>query len=516
MSKPLVALGVEAPGFLGLNSQNSGAVLPIGWASVLENYVWDDIGRLASRGGTQKINATVIPSTPTIRQIHEYVDASGSKLTILAADNKIYKEVNGTMTDISASMTTPTADNWQFVNFNGKCLGYQKSHIPIELATVGTSSFVDGGGTQQNGTAALAAYGRVWTVLGNTLFHTDLLINSYAGGSSGSFDLAKFWPNGMDVAVAIADFNGFLVVFGKNSIIIYENPDDVSNMAIADSIDGLGCIARDSIQSIGKELVFLSNTGLRTLGRVIQEKSMPITDISKNVRDALLGFVTGETADNIKSVYNSKDGFYLLSLPTTATSYLFDLKFPNPDKSLKVARWDFAPTALHYTEGLLMQMAVSAGFLSKYFDFKDEKLSDGTGGFSYLIDFEGVWNDFAEAGEHLKTLLKILKRVNILAAGTPGGGVNFKWAVDYSETFTQRQILFDATDPSRYNDLAKYNTEGDATEFRYATVGDFERIRSSLSRSGQVIKIGLTATINDFKFALQRIDLLVKIGKLGI
>ncbi|MHA2069285.1 MAG: hypothetical protein ACXABY_33410, partial [Candidatus Thorarchaeota archaeon] len=249
MSK-LFPLTIESPGFLGLNSQNAGAVLPVGWASVLENWVWDDVGRLASRKGSQQLNATVVTDSPTIRQAHEYIDASGNKLSIFSADNKIYKEVAGTMTNISGAMTPATADNWQFVNFNGWCVGYQVGHEPILLETVG-GTFIDAadfGGpaakTMVNGTAALSAYGRVWTVLGNTLYHTDLLIHNYAGGTSGTFDLAKYWPNGMDEATAIADFNGFLVVFGKNSIIIYENPDDVSNMAIVEGIDGEGCIAR--------------------------------------------------------------------------------------------------------------------------------------------------------------------------------------------------------------------------------------------------------------------------------
>lgn len=507
MSKPLVPLVIEAPGFLGLNSQNSGSVLPVGWATKLENVVWDDVGRLASRKGSQKVHANAITSTPKIRSMFEYVNATGTPLNIFAADDKIFKEASGTLTDISGSITTPTGDDWQFQNFNGTVIGYQIGHAPITMTTVG-GTFIDATNTQKAGGMCLSAWGRIWTVFENTLYHSDLLINNMTGGSSGSFDLAKFWPNGQDQAVALADFNGFLIVFGQNSIIVYENPDDPTLMTIVEGVDGDGCIARDSVQVIGKEILFLSNAGLKTLGRTIQEKSMPIQDVSKNVRDEMLNLVNSETDVQIKSVYNSRDGFYLLSLPVSNVSFLFDLKFPNEDGSLKVARWGFAPTALSYTEALKMNMAVTDGFYSRYQDFKDEKASNGTGGTSYLMDFEGVWNDF---GEEVSPLLKILKRVSVVASGIPGGTVTLKWAVDYSNTFASQVLNFSEQSPSRFG-IATFNTAG----ITFASFGDFEQLKSSISRAGQVVKVGLAATISGSSFAIQRINLLAKIGKIGI
>ncbi len=507
MSKALIPLVIESPGFLGLNSQNSGSVLPVGWASVLENVVWDDVGRLASRKGSQKVHANAITNTPKIRSMFEYVNATGTPLNIFAADNKIFKEASGTITDISGSITTPTGDDWQFQNFNGTVVGFQTGHPPITLTTV-AGTFIDATGTQFNGDAVLSAWGRIWTVFQNDLYHSDLLINNFTGGSSGSFDLARYWPNGQDQAVALADFNGFLVVFGKNSIIVYENPDDPTVMAIVEGVDGDGCIARDSVQVIGRDLVFLSNSGLKALSRTIQEKSMPLTDISKNIRDEMLAIVGGETNVQIKSAYNSRDGFYMLSLPVAGVSFIFDLKFPNEDGSLKVARWNFAPTALSYTEALKMNMGVTAGFYSRYQDFKDEKLSDGTGGSVYLMDFEGVWNDF---GEEVSPLLKMLKRVSVIASGVPGGTVTLKWSVDYSNVFESKVLSFSEQDPARFG-IALFNTVGTT----FASFGDFESIKSSISRAGQVVKVGLSATIFGSNFAIQRINLLAKIGKIGI
>lgn len=506
MPKSLVTLSVSAPGFYGLNTQHAGSVLPPGWATVAENLVYDEVGRLASRNGSQRINSTVITNTPTIKAIHEYVDASNNKVNIVACDNKIYKEVSGTMTDVSGTITTPTADNWQFVNFNGWCVGFQENHAPIVTTSATTPAFANSGGTQYNGSMVAVAGGRLWTVFGNTLYYSDLLINNFTGGSAGNFDLSKFWPNGMDVAVAISEFNGYLVVFGEKSIIVYENVDDVTVMSIVEGVSGIGCPFRDSIQSVGDDLVFLSNSGLRSFKRTVLQKTMPLTEISIHVRDELMQNLDSETAIGVKSVYNEREGFYLVSLPVSGISYYFHVHTPNEDGTWKATNWTIAPTALAYSQDKTMLFAVDAGYLSEYRGYLDSVLYDGSGGTSYVIDYEGVWNDF---GEEVAEFLKIPKRFNVLASGVSGGTVTMKWAVDYKDTFRTTPLAFITNSPSRFG----------VAQFSIATFlgsGQFERIKANASGAGQVIKIGLTSPINGSVFALQRIDVLAKIGRIGI
>jgi len=507
MPKSLVPLTIAAPGFLGLNTQQAGNILPAGWATTLNNFVYDDVGRIASRKGSQHINGTAIAGSPTVKAVHEYIDAAGNTVNILAAGNEIYKEVAGTITAVTnVGMTTPTGDDWQFVNFNGWCVGFQAGHDPIVATSATAPDFQDSGGTQYQGEMVCSAYGRLWTVSGNTLYYSDLLINNFTGIGSGNFDLAKFWPNGMDEATAIADFNGYLVVFGKNSLIVYENADDVDNMAIVEGINGIGCIARDSVQTIGQDLVFLSDSGIRSLGRTLEAGDMPITDLSTHVRDALITAALKETAVEIKSVYNPEAGFYLLSLPTTGITYCFDLKFPNQDNTWRVSRWTHAPTALMYSQDHILYTAQTDGYLSKYFGYKDAVSSAGAGGDSYSIDYVGVWNDF---GEDAANLLKILKNVSVLGSGTPSSSVSFKWSVDYDETFNTLGLVFNSDPPAAYGS-AQYNVDV------FSLTGNFERVRSTLSRTGQVMIYGITATIDGTNFALQRMDILAKIGRLAL
>lgn len=282
MPKNLVHFGFNYPGFFGLNTQQEDEALDPRWATTATNMVFDNNSRLAARKGSKKVNATVVSGSPVIKSMYEYIDGNGNKLIIFAAGNKIYKSVGDAVTDISGSITTPSADNWQFKNFNGWCVGFQTGHNPIVITSVG-GTFADSGGTQYQGAMVESAGGRLWTETGNTLYYSDLLINNFTGGSAGNFDLASYWQGGMDEAIAITEFNGYLVVFGKNNIIIYSEA--ASTATLVENISGIGCIARDSIQQIGNDVIFLSSKGLMALSRVIQEKSTPERDVSKNVRD---------------------------------------------------------------------------------------------------------------------------------------------------------------------------------------------------------------------------------------
>ena len=118
--------------------------------------------------------------------------------------------------------------------------------------------------------------------------------DDFTGGSSGSIDVSKAWPDGADKVVALAAHNGLLVIFGEHSIImVYQNADTPASMSIADTISGVGCIDRKTVQSIGTDLLFLSDDGLRSLGRVIQEKSLPVSDLSRNVKQELIAILGG-------------------------------------------------------------------------------------------------------------------------------------------------------------------------------------------------------------------------------
>jgi hypothetical protein len=504
MAKPLVHFGFNYPGFFGLNTQQEDEALDPRWATTATNMVFDSNSRLAARKGTRNVNASAVTNTPTIKSMHEYIDSNGNKLFIFAADNKIWKLVGDATTDISGSITTPTADNWQFKNFNGWCVAFQAGHDPIVITAVG-NNFADSGGTQHQGAMVESAGGRLWTETGNTLYYSDLLTNNFTGGSSGNFDLASFWKGGMDEVVAISEFNGFLVVFGRDNIIVYSEA--ASTATLVENIAGIGCVARDSLQQIGNDIIFLSSKGVVALSRVIQEKSTPERDVSRNVRDFLLGYVNAADGPNIKSVYNRKEGIYLLSIPTSNITFHFNVTNALQDGSFRITTWEGCMTSLLTTQDDTLYLGCSNGFIRTYGGYLDNVASDGTGGVGYSVDYLGTWNDF---NQEVANLEKLPKRASLQLDGGFGTLITFKWLFDFDEsvTFSKTLTLVDG----------QWDEFGTA-EFGVAEFGTgvFNRqIKIPLRGSGRVIKAGVIFTTTGSEVGIQRIDVQAKLGKLRL
>jgi len=466
--------------------------------------VFDNNSRLAARKGTKQVNSTVVSGSTPVNALHEYIDGNGNKLVIFAAGNKIYKLVGETQTDISGSITTPSADNWQFKNFNSWCVGFQAGHDPIVITAVG-NEFADSGGTQYQGAMVESAGGRLWTETGNTLYYSDLLINNFTGGSAGNFDLASYWQGGMDECVAITEFNGYLVVFGKNNIIVYS--DAASTATLVENISGIGCIARDSIQQIGNDVLFLSSKGLMALSRVIQEKSTPERDVSRNVRDYLLGFVGPADGPSIKSSYNKKEGFYLLTLPTSEITFHFNVTSPMQDGSFRVTTWQTSFTSMLTTQDDSLYFGGTDGYIKKYQDYLDDVSSGGTGGVGYTVEYLGTWNEF---NAEVANLEKLPKRASLQLDGGFGTLITFKWFFDFDESVANSKTLTLASGTWDEFGIGEFGVAEFGT-------GVFNRqVKVPMRGSGRVIKAGVLFTTTGSEVGIQRIDIQAKLGKLRL
>ena len=352
MAQKLQTVSIKAAGFSGLNTEDSPVTIDPSFAEVAENAIIDKHGRVAARKGCvpiSKTNYAVYDNKP-VKSLFEFINYDGIKTLVSTGNNKI---VTGTSTlvDQTPVGTTITDDNWKIVSLANKCFMFQRNHEPLVM-TVGSGGAITveelNGSQHSNGTPpqaneVIAAYGKLWAadVAGNkrTLYWSDTLIGGHwNGGASGSLDLTNVFPNGYDEIVALSAHNGFLVIFCRNSIIIYSGAESPATMVLSDVIEGIGCIERDSVQNIGTDVLFLSNEGVRGLGRTIQEKSSPIGNISKNVRTDLMNSVKNHRG-NLKSVYSPQDAFYLLSFPEDNILYCFDLRSLLPDGSAKATTW---------------------------------------------------------------------------------------------------------------------------------------------------------------------------------
>lgn len=384
MSQPLQSINLVAPAFKGVNTEDSPIAQDTSFADIADNAVIDKRGRLASRKGNNVIttNKTALGSDH-IHNIHEFYDNAGNEVIFTAGNNKIMTGTT-TLTDATPGSYTINSNDWKIVNFNDKAYFFQRGFDPLvydNSTGLRTFTTVNSGATSATLKAheAVAAFGRLF-IAGNAtndtiIYWSDLLVgNDFSGGSSGNIDVSKAWPNGFDKIVALAAHNGFLIVFGENNIIVYSGASSPASMAISDTIAGVGCIDRKSVQNIGTDVLFLSDDGLRSLGRAIQEKSLPVTDLSRNIKQDLIATLSLKTSP-CTSVYSPENYFYLLGFPDSNLVYCFDLRGRLENGAYRVTKW---PSVLFKSfardrDGTVY-IGTTAG-LGKYDGFDDNNLS---------------------------------------------------------------------------------------------------------------------------------------------
>ena len=509
MAQQLQNITVSAPGFFGLNTQDSPIGLDPAFASIADNCVIDKSGRIAARKGYDEVSTnapSLLGTSRGIETVYEYVDQSGDKYVLSAGNNKIFSGTT-TLTDITPVGYTPTGNNWKIVNLNDHAYLYQRGHEPLIYSDHGGSPTLEAHSSHSHATGVapqanevLAAYGRLWAadVTGNkhTVYWSDLLQgHHWTGGTSGSLDVTTVFPTGHDEITALAAHNGFLIIFGRKSILVYSGASSPATMTLADTVEGVGCIARDSVQHTGTDLLFLSDSGVRSFGRTIQEKSMPMRDISKNVRNDLLNLVTQQT-NPIKSLYSAEEAFYLLTLPDNNIVYCFDTRAPLQDGSHRATTWSsLNPLSLARLEDGTIYIGKTTGIV-KYIGNKDGTTQYQMRYFSNPLDFGNTSN------------LKFLKKFNLTIVGGENTATTLNWAYDYSSGYSKQAFTFGESNLAQFG-ISEYNTDA---EYSASILINTPKVNTS--GSGEVVTIGIEAQINDATFSIQKIDIHALLGRL--
>jgi len=513
MAQPLQNITVAAPGFFGLNTQESPIGLDPSYASIADNCVIDKLGRIAARKGYKTITtngAAVLGTSRGIEVVFEFISRAGVTTVFSCGNNKIFTGTT-TLTEVTLPVGYTISDNnWKVMSFNNDVYFYQKGHQPL-LSVAGTSTLAGltstGGGSAPQGNEVLAAFGRIWTcdLADNkyVVYWSSLLAgDNWQGGSAGSVDLTTVWPTGFDEVVSLAEHNGFLIIFGKKSIIIYTGAESpASDLKLHDTIEGVGCVARDSVQSTGSDLFFLSSRGVMSLGRVVQEKSLPLNDISKNVRSDLLQTLSQENHANghreaIKSIYSPIDAFYLITFPDSSLVYCFDLRQVLENGAYRATTWTaIKPISFSIFADDLLYMGHDEGIV-EYDGYLDGTTKYQMRYFSNPLDFGNASN------------LKFLKKFNVTIIGGQNTESTLNWGYDYTSDYTKQALTFGTASAAEYG-VTEYNTTG---EYTASIVIQTPKVNTS--GNGEVVTIGIEAEVNDSPFSIQKIDIHALLGRL--
>lgn len=502
MSDVLIPETVIAAGYFGLNTEESSASLPNSFALELDNAVIDTFGRIGARKGINK--ASTNDYTGLVGLIHESVSTNGVRDIVSVSSKSFYKGLPNNV----LKFTHPQAvgNNWIGVTLNNHAFYFQRGFKPvvydISTDTVGlVENHPQYLGTIPLANAALSAFGRLWVADTNTnksiLYYSDTLIgHKWTGGSSGFIDLTTVFPNGGDEIVSLATFNNRLVIFARKSIIIYTGADDPTTMVVEDSLDTLGCIARDSVQDSGADIMFLSSTGLKSLGRVVQERSNPINDLSSNVRTVFVNEFSGENMEAIRSAYSEKENMYVISLPTFQRVWVFSTKQALETGALKASTWSGKSiySFLAATDKNLY-MGDSFSEVSVYGGYSDRGQAYT---FSYL-------SNHLNSGD--SSIVKILKKLNLIVIG---GALQLivKFGTNYSNSLKPVAVPITQTTTVFEYGVSEYNVA------EYGSGFNNQIIQQNIGGSGSVYQVGIQATINGSLFSLQQMLIKFKKGRL--
>ena len=552
-------ISISAPGFQGLNTEDSPLQQDPGFALEADNCVIDKFGRVGAREAFSSYtevdavpyttNAGMVTETKQVKQLgggvidnvrfdlgivsHLQYDAIGALVQEDYYIVQFDQDAMGSLTypTLTYPGTLPRAKIIPFNNaiyifssknialkFDGTTIEnlFGGSHIPPQDDTGTIAANIDGD-------VVCNAYGRLW-VSGvnedyNTIYYSDLLIATqwYDGkatptdtyNSAGIIDVSQYWPNGGDRIVAVEAHNNFLVIFGRQSILLYSSgngfsdPADVDGFVLQDAISNMGAVSRDAIVSIGTELLYVDDSGVRGLGRTIQEKSVPLGDLTANVKRDISSLIRDEPNEAISLFYMPNKNLVIVNFANTEQAYAIEMRQPSATGGNKITRW----TNCTFNRGMYVE------FENMTYTLLAGKDSGGALQYDNYLEWSGEPYSMKYAsnaftfGDAVRQ--KFVKQVDFTLVSTfINAPAIVKWGyagnLEYKAQKTiiaQRPALFNI---SYFNQGEEYG-EGLTTLKRY---------RTNTKGSGALVRVALESEIAGNSLSIQEINIQTLMGRI--
>jgi hypothetical protein len=300
-------------------------------------------------------------------------------------------------------------------------------------------------------------------------------------------------------------FGSTLVVFGKRHIFLYTDGRgsdrglDPSTMYVADTIEGQGLVARDSVQTIGEgDLAWLSQSGVRFISRVLQEQAAPLEDATGNNQSYVVGaFISGVDQTEVRSLYSPEEGFYLLSAPDGENTLCVDVRGALEDGTRRITEWPgFYPTSMcrRLNGDILFGWS---GVVGKYTGYLDDTET-------YRFVFRSGWIDQGENNG----VLKIPKRMKVLVYSPAAMTVTLKWFFDFKRELHYAQASFQGDAADEYGN-GEFGTD------EYGGNLAQRSVKVPMDGSGQYILLGIECEVDGDPFAVQSMTIFQDLGRLA-
>jgi len=392
------------------------------------------------------------------------------------------------------------------------------SHLDDAAVTTATKP---AGVTTFDPSCGMGFYGKLWcggiTEAKDVVYYSVLLDgDDWTGTGSGYIDLKTVW--GTDEIVAIAPFFGKLIIFGKNNIVVYDEPYSGGTLELDEVIKGIGCVSRDSVQAIADDLVFLSETGLRSLARTTEKDKLPMQDLSRAIKDTLIRNISQST--NVKSVYVENEGVYIMSFIDKNINYVFDFKHRTPLNTPRITTWTFdldrEPASMAYTElysGLLVGQ--KDGSIAGYEGYHDTDLAwvDSAVSYTNAAFTSNISSTWISLGGEQTVSSSLLKRMLLVLEGGSGSTLSLRWYKDFSASSSDTTTI--ELRPDTTGSTALW---GDSSSLygaaKFTPIYGLKEYKTPLTGSAKHLKLNLSIASNGYDASIQDLTLLHKEGKI--
>lgn len=586
MAQPVQQVAVRSPGYQGLNTEQSPINTDPEFALIADNCVVDQIGRLTTRNAfadynnfPTKLNAELTkmmahtldmdPVHGTQKEVPLFVYREGTTeevefFNLIPSGDRKREPVNrgrsleitgtpawgcayddaGTIVDITLPSGYDDLLTAQLVEFKDEAYLFAKGKPFCKLGGTDfnpvAAEVKDDAGAKVSdidGDIAVSAYGRLWVSGVNGNYHEihysgllnetqwyDASDTSGTSGDGGVIDVREYWPVDSDTIVNIHAHNGLLLVFGRNSILIYANanagdPAGENGIFLQDAISNVGLVRRDAICNVGTDVLFVDESGVRSIGRVVQEKSNPIQEPSLNIRREIQEVITQEIGldprwSGIRMEYIPSKNIAVMLCAGLRLAYIFHLNMPSKTGGLKVTRWtncfwnDTCECKQDDGDNVYMAGKPTRGLLK--YDGYTEHNEDGDIE-PFIYRYESV--AMALGGNTMQTIIP--KSIHYVCMGeTVVGAANALWGFS-DRMVSNREFEIEIEGESRYN-INEFTSDGAGDLAAWYMQGDsyYAGYKINTNGSGQLFRVGLEIKVQGGRYALQEFDINSAVGRL--
>ena len=299
--------------------------MPPKYSMLMSNCYVSERGNIVKVPGYEKVNQTDVGVTLTSG--FEFRKADGTIEILVAGGGNIYKVgLNNELSVIHSGLDA--AAKVSFAQMNDICIICNGVNAPLKYD--GTTVSTLGGSPPATAFKAHVHKGRVWMIeRTNKMLATHSALNNpedYTTSNDAGYIDFKYVLKEGDELLDIATYIDLLVFFFRNHIVIYSgtNPTANGDFRMVQLFRGIGVVQTDTVQALGNDMVFLYDSGVKTLRQVVTTGNLNTEDVSERIDPSLRAAIGG--LSETSSAHYPKKGWYLLQIDSTVYVYNYSFK----------------------------------------------------------------------------------------------------------------------------------------------------------------------------------------------